>query len=60
MVYFNCSTAKPGETGIECRDSCQIQDMDCVSKWSFVETEEVKKKITLVDSLIVLLFGPVA
>lgn len=38
MVYFNCSNAEPGATGIECQDSCQIQDKDCVSEWSLVET----------------------
>lgn len=37
MVYFNCSNAKPGSTGVECPDSCQIQDKDCVSEWSLMD-----------------------
>ncbi|KAM7003499.1 mucin-2-like [Tautogolabrus adspersus] len=32
MVYFNCSSAKPGVKGSECQKSCQTVDTECVSK----------------------------
>ncbi|XP_073327911.1 mucin-2-like [Pagrus major] len=32
MIYFNCSSAKPGVKGSECQKSCQTEDMDCDSK----------------------------
>ncbi|XP_032379931.1 mucin-5AC [Etheostoma spectabile] len=31
MVFFNCSSAKPGDTGSECQKSCQTLDTECVS-----------------------------
>ncbi|XP_061577699.1 mucin-5AC-like [Cololabis saira] len=31
MVFFNCSSAKPGDKGAECQNSCQTLDTDCVS-----------------------------
>ncbi|XP_075945885.1 mucin-2-like [Anarhichas minor] len=31
MIFFNCSSAKPGDTGSECQNSCQILDAECVS-----------------------------
>ncbi|KAM6989182.1 mucin-2-like [Tautogolabrus adspersus] len=31
MVYFNCSTAEPGDTGTECERSCSNLDMACVN-----------------------------
>uniref|UniRef100_A0A3Q3FYF4 VWFD domain-containing protein n=1 Tax=Labrus bergylta TaxID=56723 RepID=A0A3Q3FYF4_9LABR len=32
MVYFDCSSAKPGVNGSECQKSCQTVDTECVSK----------------------------
>ncbi|XP_074533351.1 mucin-2-like [Halichoeres trimaculatus] len=32
MVFFNCSSAKPGEKGSECQKSCQTAEAECVSK----------------------------
>ncbi|CAJ1056538.1 mucin-5AC-like [Xyrichtys novacula] len=32
MVYFSCSSAKPGTKGSECQRSCQTLDSECVSK----------------------------
>uniref|UniRef100_A0A4W6DD37 VWFD domain-containing protein n=1 Tax=Lates calcarifer TaxID=8187 RepID=A0A4W6DD37_LATCA len=31
MVFFNCSSAKPGDKGSECQNSCQTLDTECVS-----------------------------
>nr|XP_057931090.1 mucin-2-like [Doryrhamphus excisus] len=31
MVFFNCSSAKPGDTGSECQKTCQTLDTECVS-----------------------------
>ncbi|KAM6925967.1 mucin-5B-like [Lycodopsis pacificus] len=31
MIFFDCSSAKPGVTGSECQKSCQILDTECVS-----------------------------
>ncbi|XP_059190821.1 LOW QUALITY PROTEIN: mucin-5AC-like [Centropristis striata] len=31
MVFFNCSSAKPGDAGSECQKSCQTLDTECVS-----------------------------
>uniref|UniRef100_A0A3Q3GXB0 Mucin-5AC-like n=1 Tax=Labrus bergylta TaxID=56723 RepID=A0A3Q3GXB0_9LABR len=31
-VYFNCSSAQPGESGTECERSCNNLDMACVSE----------------------------
>ncbi|XP_035858685.1 mucin-5AC-like isoform X2 [Sander lucioperca] len=31
MVFFNCSSAKPGDMGSECQKSCQTLDTECVS-----------------------------
>ncbi|KAK7930491.1 hypothetical protein WMY93_006886 [Mugilogobius chulae] len=31
MTYFDCSTAKPGETGVECQKSCGTLEMACIS-----------------------------
>uniref|UniRef100_A0A3Q3IUW9 VWFD domain-containing protein n=1 Tax=Monopterus albus TaxID=43700 RepID=A0A3Q3IUW9_MONAL len=31
MVFFNCSSAKPGDKGSECQKTCQTVDTDCVS-----------------------------
>lgn len=44
MVFFNCTTASPGTAGVECPDSCQIQDKDCVSAQSFMDMNTKKKK----------------
>ncbi|XP_068580291.1 mucin-2-like [Cebidichthys violaceus] len=30
-IFFNCSSAKPGDKGSECQKSCQILDTECVS-----------------------------
>ncbi|XP_068597313.1 mucin-2-like, partial [Brachionichthys hirsutus] len=30
MFYFNCSTAAPGSSGVECHKSCGTLDMDCI------------------------------
>lgn len=65
MVVFNCTTARPGTAGVECPDSCQIQDKDCVSAQSFMDMNTKKKRkkekvSTLFYSLNALLLGPVA
>ncbi|XP_061138386.1 mucin-2-like isoform X2 [Syngnathus typhle] len=31
MTFFNCSNAKPGDTGSECLKTCQTLDTECVS-----------------------------
>ncbi|XP_039988196.1 mucin-2-like [Xiphias gladius] len=31
MVFFSCSSAKPGDKGSECQKSCQTLDTECVS-----------------------------
>ncbi|XP_061772628.1 mucin-2 [Nerophis ophidion] len=31
MTFFNCSSAKPGDTGSECQKTCQTLDTECVS-----------------------------
>ncbi|XP_051915933.1 mucin-2-like [Hippocampus zosterae] len=31
MTFFNCSSAKPGDTGPECQRTCQTLDTECVS-----------------------------
>ncbi|XP_071344370.1 mucin-2-like [Trachinotus anak] len=31
MVFFSCSSAKPGGKGLECQKSCQTLDTECVS-----------------------------
>ncbi|XP_061678202.1 mucin-5AC-like [Syngnathoides biaculeatus] len=31
MTFFNCSSAKPGETGSACQKTCQTLDTECVS-----------------------------
>ncbi|XP_029378514.1 mucin-2-like isoform X2 [Echeneis naucrates] len=31
MVFFSCSSAKPGDKGVECQQSCQTLDTECVS-----------------------------
>ncbi|XP_034734967.1 mucin-2-like [Etheostoma cragini] len=31
MVFFNCSSAKPGDTGSECQKSCQTLDTECIT-----------------------------
>ncbi|XP_042267675.1 mucin-2-like [Thunnus maccoyii] len=31
MVFFDCSSAKPGEKGSDCQKSCQTLDTECVS-----------------------------
>ncbi|XP_062418976.1 mucin-5AC-like [Pungitius pungitius] len=31
MVFFNCSSAKPGDSGSECQKSCQTLDTECAS-----------------------------
>ncbi|XP_054475429.1 mucin-5B-like [Anoplopoma fimbria] len=31
MVFFNCSSANPGDKGAECQETCQILDTECVS-----------------------------
>uniref|UniRef100_UPI003AB02701 mucin-2-like n=1 Tax=Centroberyx gerrardi TaxID=166262 RepID=UPI003AB02701 len=32
MVFFNCSSAKPGAKGSECQKSCQTLDTECISR----------------------------
>ncbi|XP_054631461.1 mucin-2-like [Dunckerocampus dactyliophorus] len=31
MVFFNCSSSKPGDMGSECQKTCQTLDTECVS-----------------------------
>ncbi|KAM8892228.1 uncharacterized protein AB9W97_012349 [Spinachia spinachia] len=31
MIFFNCSSAKPGDSGAECQKSCQTLDNECAS-----------------------------
>ncbi|KAM6936956.1 mucin-2-like [Xenentodon cancila] len=31
MVFFNCSSAKPGDKGTECQNSCKTPNTNCVS-----------------------------
>ncbi|XP_061531997.1 mucin-2-like isoform X1 [Phycodurus eques] len=31
MIFFNCSSAKPGDPGSECQKTCQTLDTECVS-----------------------------
>ncbi|XP_037624071.1 mucin-5AC-like [Sebastes umbrosus] len=38
MVFFNCSSTKPGDEGSDCQKSCQTLDTECVSSTQCVSS----------------------